>query len=82
VEPAERALKDITHRHVLPPFPLGRMAQHRLVHNTRPRPNSYTASLHPGLPRSLPSTPAWSYTRLGSIFMSMGGPQAHAKLLP
>src|ERR1700736_4489641 len=45
VEPTERALKDITHRHVLPPFPPGRMARHKLVHNTRPRPNSSTASL-------------------------------------
>src|SRR6266852_3089640 len=42
----------------LPPSPLGRMAQPRLVHNTRPRPNSSTVSLHPGLQRSLPSTPA------------------------
>src|SRR6266568_5928464 len=30
-EAAERALKDITHRHVLPAFPPGWMARHRLV---------------------------------------------------
>src|SRR2546421_12380308 len=46
-EAAGRARRDVTHRHVLPPFPLGWMAQHRLVQNARPRPNSYTASLPP-----------------------------------
>src|SRR6266566_741392 len=55
VEAAGCARKDVTHRHVLPPFPPGWMARHRLVQNTHPRPNSYTVSLHPELPRSLPS---------------------------
>src|SRR4029077_15726751 len=40
VEAAERAGKKITHRHVLPPFPPGWVARHRLVQNARSRPNS------------------------------------------
>src|SRR5215467_10207735 len=37
----------LTHRHVLPPLLLGRVARHRLVQNARSRSNSKTASLHP-----------------------------------
>jgi hypothetical protein len=83
VEPAERALKDITHRHGLPPFPPGWMARHRLVQNTHPRPSSSTASVHPELPRSLPSharSIVHALTR--PIFIAMGGAAGPCETLP
>jgi hypothetical protein len=52
VEAAEQATNTVTCYH---PSHRGWMARHRLVQNARPRANSYTASLHPELPRSLPS---------------------------
>jgi hypothetical protein len=48
--------KKVTHPHVLPPFPPGWVARHRLVQNARSRSNSVTASLHPECKRPLPST--------------------------
>src|SRR5215472_6915367 len=81
VEAVERTQRGVTHRHVLPPFPPGGVARHRLVQNVRSRSNSETASLHPELPRPLPShAGSIVHCRLDLIFMAMGAPQAHAKL--
>jgi len=54
--------RKVTHPHVLPPFPPGWVARHRLVQNARSRSNSQTASLHPECKRPLPSTHDRSYT--------------------
>ena len=48
--------RKVTHPHVLPPFPPGWVARHRLVQNAPSRSNSLTASLHPECKRPLPST--------------------------
>src|SRR5215472_3078019 len=71
VEAVERTQRGVTHRHVLPPFPPGRVARHRLVQNVRSRSNSETASLHPELPRLLPSHAGSTYTELSSFPFSI-----------
>jgi hypothetical protein len=81
VEAVERTQRGVTHRHVLPPFPPGRVARHRLVQNcaanqTRKRPHFIQSSHGP-----LPSHAGLIvHHRLSLIFMAMGAPQARAKL--
>jgi hypothetical protein len=70
--------KKVTHRHVLPLLPLAAVARHRLVRNPRSGSNSKTASLHPECKQTFAVHAPSAYTPLNPIFMSMGGPQAHA----
>jgi hypothetical protein len=61
-------------------IPQGRMAQHKLVQNTRPRPNSSAASTNPEA-RSSPSHAGSILTlRLATIFVHIGGSKTHAEL--
>src|SRR5712692_2330389 len=69
--------KSNTHRYALVPFLFGRETSQRLVQHTRPGSNSVAASTSPERLRPLPSPAMIIVLPLESIFITIGGPQAH-----